>query len=469
MQRIGKGFSGVDTPLFDGGCIQTKGKIAELDADEDVTLKEVDAKVAMDADVHGRAYWGREVIKVVTVAKLMIKVVTTAATTITDVQVPKAGTPRRRRGVIIKDPKKAATTLVFTHSEVQSKDKGKGILVEEPKPLKRQAQIEHDKAFARELEVDLNANINWNDTVDQVKRKEKQDNTVIRYQALKRNLVTKAYARKNMMVYLKNMVGFMMDFFKGMTYTDIRPIFEKHYNLNQAFLERIKEKVTGHKEEGSKRKSESSEQRAAKKQRINEETEDLKIHLQIVANDDDNVYTEATLLALKSFDREALEMLWKLVQERFQSLEPNNFSDDFLLNTLQVMFENPNVEASIWRDQKGRYGLAKVKRWKIFESYGVHILILTTTQMILLVEKKYPLTRFTLEQMLNSVRQEVEEESEVSLELLRLQENMIRDYCYWLKNLILLIQVKAVRKCCWSKLLLLEENNAAVEKMKKLL
>nr|GEV67697.1 putative ribonuclease H-like domain-containing protein [Tanacetum cinerariifolium] len=188
----------------------------------------------------------------------------------------------------------------------------------------------------------------------------------MRYEALKRKPVTEAHARKNMMIYLKNMAGFKMDFFKGMTYTDIRPIFENHYNLNQAFLERVEEEVIGQKEEEG-------------------------------TNDDDDVYTEATPLAfkvpvvdyqihhennkpyykiikadgihqlflsfitlLKKFDREALEMLWKLVQERFQSLEPKNFSDDFLLNTLKTMFEKPNVEASIWRDQRGRYGAAEV-------------------------------------------------------------------------------------------------------------
>nr|GEX68151.1 hypothetical protein [Tanacetum cinerariifolium] len=47
------------------------------------------------------------------------------------------------------------------------------------------------------------------------------------------------------------------------------------------------------------------------------------------------------------------------------------------------------------------------------------IIAFTTTQLILLVEGKYPLTRFTLDLMLNVVRLEVEEESEVSLELLR--------------------------------------------------
>nr|GFB39956.1 hypothetical protein [Tanacetum cinerariifolium] len=168
----------------------------------------------------------------------------------------------------------------------------------------------------------------------------------MRYQALKRKHVTEAQARKNMMVYLKNMVGFKMDFFRGMTYTDIRPIFEKHYNLNQALLERVEEEVTGQEEEGSKRKDDSLKQRAAKKQKIDEETEELKTHLQIVPNDDDDVYTEAIPLALK---------------------------------------------------------------------------------MILLVEKKYLLTRFTLEQMLNNVRLEVKEESEMSFELLRLVRRQLQE------------------------------------------
>nr|GEV98875.1 hypothetical protein [Tanacetum cinerariifolium] len=255
IRRIGKGFSGVDTFLFDGmlvqqqaqnvkdvaedgnddneaieitklnqrvkrlekkrqykslgGCIQMGG-IAKLDADEDVTLEEVDAEVTMDADDTDEAEPAevKEVIKVVIVAKLMTEVVTTAATTITVAQVSKASAPRRRRG----------------------------------------------------------------------KR--------------------------------------------------------------------------GHrsKKEGSKRKDDSLEQRATKKQKIDENIEELKTHLQIVPNDDEDVYTKATPLALKipvvdyqihyehnkpyykiiiadgthqlflsfitllkNFDREDLQMLWKLV------------------------------------------------------------------------------------------------------------------------------------------------------------
>nr|GFD09674.1 hypothetical protein [Tanacetum cinerariifolium] len=122
---------------------------------------------------------------------------------------------------------------------------------------------------------------------------------------------------------------------------------------------------------------------------------------------------------LRNFDREDLEMLCQIVQERYASSKPNNFSDDFLLSTLKEIFEKPNVEAHIWKNQRGIHGLAKVKSWKLLESCGVHIITFTTTQMILLVERRYPLTRFTLDQMLNNVRLEVEEESEVSLELLR--------------------------------------------------
>nr|GEX94222.1 hypothetical protein [Tanacetum cinerariifolium] len=222
------------------------GGITELDANEDVTLEEVNAKVAMDADVQGRlpeSQAKEEVIKVVNAAKLMTEVVTTAATTITTTQVPKATAPRIRKGVVIQYPEETATTSVIMHSKVKSKDKGKGILNEEPKPLKRQAQIEQDKSFARE---------------------------------------------------------FKMDFFKGITYNDIRPIFEKHYNLNHALLEIVKEEVIGQKDKGNKRKGDSLNQDAGKKQRIDEETNELQTHLHIVANDDDDdVYIEATPLALK--------------------------------------------------------------------------------------------------------------------------------------------------------------------------
>nr|GEY01632.1 hypothetical protein [Tanacetum cinerariifolium] len=160
-----------------------------------------------------------------------------------------------------------------------------------------------DEAFSRQLKAELNANINWNDVIEQVKISERQNNAVMRYQALKRKRLTEAQEKKNIMIYLKNMAGFKMNFFKRMNYSEIRTLFEKHYNSNQAFLERVGEEVTIQekeiKEEGNKRQGESLEQEIAKKKRMDEEAEELKRHLQIMANDDDDVYTEDTPLASK--------------------------------------------------------------------------------------------------------------------------------------------------------------------------
>nr|GEZ93440.1 hypothetical protein [Tanacetum cinerariifolium] len=377
-----------------------RGEIVALDADEDVTLEEVAAEVTKDTSIQGRLEESQAQVYHLDLehAQKVLKVVTVTATTITAAPMPKASAARKRKGVVIRDPEETATPSVIVHSEPKSKNKGKGILVEEPKPLKKQARIEQDEAHARELEAELNANINWNEVIEQVKRKEKQDNTVMRYQALKRKPQTDAHARKNMMVYLKNMVGFKMDFFKCMTYDEIRPIFEKHFNYIVAFIEKGEKELEEEASKQSKRKSETSKEKAAKKHKLDEEVEELKTHLQIVPNDEDDVYTEATPLALKvpivdyqihtkhnkpyykiiraygthqlflsfisllrNFDREDLEMLWKIVQERFSSSEPKNFSDDFLLNTLKTMFEKLNVEAHIWKNQRGSYGLVKVK------------------------------------------------------------------------------------------------------------
>nr|GEY02992.1 hypothetical protein [Tanacetum cinerariifolium] len=62
-------------------------------------------------------------------------------------------------------------------------------------------------------------------------------------------------------------------------------------------------------------------------------------------------------------------------------------------------------------------------------------------------KKRYPLTRFTLDQMLNNVRLEVKEESEVSLELLRFvrqqqQEGFIPEQCLDTSSIKIKIKTK---------------------------
>nr|GEX85414.1 putative ribonuclease H-like domain-containing protein [Tanacetum cinerariifolium] len=372
-------------------CTTLTKKVEALEQDKDVILEEVDAakdvEVEKNADAQGRQEESQAQV---------YHIDQEHADKVLSMQDDEPELAELKE-VVIRDPKETATPSTIVHSEPKSKDKGKCILVKVPKPLKRQTRIEQDEAYARELEAELNININWDDVIEQVKRKGKKDNAVLRYQALKRKPQTEAQARKNIMV------------------------------------------------------------------------EELKKYLQIVPNDEDDVYTEATPLALKvpvvdyqihtkdnkpyykiirpdgshllflsflsllrNFDREDLEILWQIVRERFASSKPKNFSDNFLLTTLKAMFKNPDVE----------------------------------DQMILLVERRYPLTRFTLEQMLNNVRLEVEEESEMSLELLRFvrrkqqegyrpyfgddaikdfKEYTLNNYYCWLKTY-----------CCWYKIKLLD-------------
>nr|GEZ54800.1 hypothetical protein [Tanacetum cinerariifolium] len=131
--------------LADTGRLEeSQPKVYHLD------LENADKVLSMQKTDEAEPVEVEEVIEVVIAAKLMTEVVTTATTTIIAALVPKASAPRRKRSVIIQDPEEATTTSVIVQSEVKSKNKGKGILVEEPKPLKRQAQIKQDEAFARE-------------------------------------------------------------------------------------------------------------------------------------------------------------------------------------------------------------------------------------------------------------------------------------------------------------------------------
>nr|GFB67728.1 hypothetical protein [Tanacetum cinerariifolium] len=247
-----------------------------------------------------------------------------------------------------------------------------------------------------------------------------------------------------------------LDYFKGMSYDDIRLIFEAKFNSNIEFLLKIKEQIEEEENRAIKSINETLAQKATKRRKLNEEIEDLNQHLEIVLDEDDDVYTKATPLArkvpvmdyaivhfnykphykiiradgtyqlyvsfitlLKNFDREDLELLWSLVKERFSTSKPNNFSDDYLLTTLGAMFERTDGQTQVWKNQRTVHGQARVKSWKLLESCGVNIITFTTTQLILLVERRYPLSRFTLDQMLNAVRLRVEEQNEMSLELIR--------------------------------------------------
>nr|GEY32015.1 hypothetical protein [Tanacetum cinerariifolium] len=278
--------------------LKVRGRIiADMDEDVEVNLEEARVKAynldlqhlekvlsIQDIDKEEPAEV-EEVLKVVTAAKLITKVVTTAEPTTTAAQVPKASAPRRKRGVVIQDYEEI-TTSVIVHTK---------------------------------LEAELNANINWNDVTEQVKRSERQNNAVMRYQALKRKPLTEAQA-KNMMIYLHNMAG--------------------------SFLERVEEEVTVQEKEIEEEKATP----LASKVLVvyyHIHHENNKPYYKIIRVDGTHKLFLSFITLLKNFDKEDLKALWNLVKERFEITEPKNFSDDLLLNILKIMFEKPNIEASV--------------------------------------------------------------------------------------------------------------------------
>nr|GEV21047.1 hypothetical protein [Tanacetum cinerariifolium] len=152
-------------------------------------------------------------------------------------------------------------------------------------------------------------------------------------------------------------------------------IKKKHFNSVVGFLEKSDKELEEEASKALKRKSEISEQQAAKKQKFDEEvpvvdyqihTKNNKPYYKIIRADGTHQLFLSFLSFLRNFDIEDLEMLWKIFQERFVSSKLKNFSDKFLLTTLKAMFEKHDVEAHIWKNQRGIHGLAKVKSWKFF-------------------------------------------------------------------------------------------------------
>nr|GEY00121.1 hypothetical protein [Tanacetum cinerariifolium] len=127
--------------------------------------------------------------------------------------------------------------------EEESKDKGKGIMLEEPKPLKKKQQVEIDEEYERKLHKELNKDIDWDVAIKHVKQKAKEDPAMQRYRVMKKRPQTEAQARKNMIMYLKNIASFRLDYFKGVSNDDIRLIFEVKFNSNIKFLLKTKEQL----------------------------------------------------------------------------------------------------------------------------------------------------------------------------------------------------------------------------------
>ncbi|GJT36089.1 hypothetical protein Tco_0926508 [Tanacetum coccineum] len=153
----------------------------------------------------------------------------------------------------------AGGTVTYSRRSAEKrsrKDKGKAILIEEEPKKKSKKDLEQEQlsyAEAIRLEEQMNeeqrAQIardeeiarQWDeeerkramDAAKSTKKIDWNDPSVIRYHSLKMKPKTIAQARRNMIKYLKNQGNYKISDFKGMSYNDIRPIFEKIWDFNQ--------------------------------------------------------------------------------------------------------------------------------------------------------------------------------------------------------------------------------------------
>ncbi|GJR83466.1 putative ribonuclease H-like domain-containing protein [Tanacetum coccineum] len=350
-------------------------KIHDIDADKDITLENVhdedmfDTSVLNDEEVFaGHDMAEKEVSiadpvttvgEVVTTANVEVNTASPTAATITNVELTLAQTLAelksvrpKARGVVMQEPSESITTTTI----IPSKDKGKGIMVEEPLKMKKkyqirfdeqeairlQAQFDEEARIAREKE-EANAALiaQWNDIQDKVKtnyemaqrlQAEEQEELTIEeksnlfvqlLEARKKHFAAKraeekrnrppikAHQRCIMTTYLKNMAGWKPKDLKNKSFANIQDLFDKAMKRVNTFVdmdtELIKEsskkaeaEIT--QESSSKRAGEALEQESSKKQKVDDdkETEELKQWMETIPDDGDDVTIEATPLSIKS-------------------------------------------------------------------------------------------------------------------------------------------------------------------------
>ncbi|GJY49357.1 hypothetical protein Tco_0439313 [Tanacetum coccineum] len=209
-----------------------------------------------------------------------------------------------------------------------------------------------------------------------------------------------------MCTYLKNIEGKKPKDLKNKSFDSIQKMFDRAFKRVNTFVDFRTNLVEG----SSKRAGEELEQESTKKQKVDvdkdiaelqslmevipdeEEVaidvvplatkpptivdwkiykEGKKSYYQIVRADGKSQMYRVFSLMLKSFSREDLEDLYKLVKAKYKSTRPVEDLDLVLWSDLKTMFE-PHVEDEIWKLQQRNQFLS----WKLFDSCGVHCLSL---------------------------------------------------------------------------------------------
>ncbi|GJW85453.1 ribonuclease H-like domain-containing protein [Tanacetum coccineum] len=304
----------------------------------------------------------------------------------------------------------AAENLVYIRMSAEKRiDKGKAIIKEDESINEEERQrIARDAEIAKQLQEEFDRARQEQEVVaeaDQAHDIDWSDPAVLRYHALQNRSFSVAEVRKNMCMYLKNQGGYKQSHFKGMSYEDIRLIFERVWDQNHAFVPKdseikkevmkrpgfdfpqksIKKNDDSQQQAGSskKRSREDSDEDNAKKQKLEDdaEKEELRDSMDVVPRDDIAIDVESLATKypivdwktrvlienmlyyqiiradgssknykmfsemLDDFDRQYVMDLHRLVQERYDTTSLQGY-DLLLWGDLKILFE-PNEEDEI--------------------------------------------------------------------------------------------------------------------------
>nr|GEU45710.1 hypothetical protein [Tanacetum cinerariifolium] len=194
----------------------------------------------------------------------------------------KAAKPKAR-GVIVQEQSEFRTTSSSQPLPLlQAEDKGKGIMIEPEKPLKKEHQISFDEEVARKLEA-------------QMKAKKKEEETIAREKDEKEDDSAE----------LKRCLEIVPEDDDGVT-IEATPLSSKSPTI-------VDYKIY---KEGKKSYFK-------------------------ISRADENSQSYLTFRKMfKNFNREDLEVLWSIVKERFKKTKPVDDMDNILFQTLKTMFKH---------------------------------------------------------------------------------------------------------------------------------
>ncbi|GJT59374.1 hypothetical protein Tco_1002907 [Tanacetum coccineum] len=277
-----------------------------------------------------------------------------------------------------------------------------------------QAELEEEDMLVRQREEEANI-VSWDNVQAMIDAKL---SNAIRAKEKRNKPPTKAQKRNTMATYLKNMVGYKHNQLKNKIFDDIQKLFDKAMKRVNIFVDMDIELVEGREvraeaeiaqESSSKRAGTELEQEkevaidaillATKPPSIVDYKilkEGKKTYYQIIRADESSKIYLVFSHMLKSFDREDLETLWKLVKAKHGSTRPEEGYERVLWRDLKTIFD-PHVDDQVWRNQQDY----RVLDWNIYDSCGVHSLRMQHMHIHMLVEKRYPLTPAIITNMLN--------------------------------------------------------------------